>query len=85
MFCSRDGQAGSGSVIPSEPLVIPEKFTAHTCRPSSSAIVMITNAWPRARSTTAPTPTAVAVATRPPSGTRYSGLTPQRSERMPAV
>ena len=69
-------QNGSSSVMPSEPLVRPPQLVATICAASSSAIVMMTNACPRVRSTTAPTRVAMTTATTPPSGAIHSGLTP---------
>ena len=58
MFWKSRLQNGSSSVMPSEPLVSDVQLVATICAASSSAIVMMTNAWPRVRSTTEPISTA---------------------------
>ena len=76
MFWKSLLQNGSSSVIPSEPLVSGRRLTARIWAASSSAIVMMTNACPRVRSTTSPASVATTTAVIPPSGAIHSGLTP---------
>ena len=71
-----EDQNGSSRVTPSEPWVSALALVNSTWAASSSAIVMITKAWPRARSTTMPTSSATTSATRPPTGMNHSGLSP---------
>ena len=71
--------------MPSEPLVRPRAFAARICAARSIAIVMMTNAWPRVRSTTVPIASATTTATTPPTGATSSGLTPKFSARIAAV
>ena len=81
---SRD-HGGRSSVMPSEPLVRLRQLTATICAESSSAMVMMTKACPRVRSTTRPSRVAMTTATTPPIGAIQSGLTPDRSARIAAV
>jgi hypothetical protein len=81
---SRD-HGGMGNVMPSEPLVRLFQLFITTCADSSSAIVMMTNAWLWVRSTMAPSTMAATRATTAPSGAASNGLTSARIATMAAV
>ena len=81
---SRDHGA-IGSVMPSEPFVRLSQLFTTTWADSRSAIVMMTNAWLRVRSTMAPSTMAATKATIPPSGATSSGLTSARIAMIAAV
>ena len=85
MFWKSLLQNGSSRVMPSEPCVSPRRFTARIWAASSSAIVMMTNACPRVRSTTQPAIAAITTAVTPPSGAIHSGLTPVCSAMIATV
>ena len=85
MFWMSRSQNGRSRVMPSEPLVRLRQLVAMICADSSSAMVMMTNACPRVRSTTRPMRVASTTATTPPSGATQSGLTPVCSARTAAV
>ena len=71
--------------MPSEPLVSPRRFTATICAASSSAIVMMTNAWPAGAQHDEPGQRRDDTAATPPSGAIHSGLTPVCSARIATV
>ena len=78
-------QVGSDRVSPSEPPVRLFQLVNTAWVDSSSAMVMITNAWLRRRSTMAPTSTAITVTTTAPRGASTSGLMPVRVATIAAA